>query len=73
MIKQGRGGRIIGASLSGKQGEHVVVRELEPITRAVLTGSTNISVYCRIKFTMRGFTRAAGMYVFLDFGYARYL
>jgi NAD(P)-dependent dehydrogenase (short-subunit alcohol dehydrogenase family) len=63
MIKQGRGGRIIGASLSGKQGEHAVARELE-LTRAVLTGSTNISVYCRIKFTIRGFTRAAGMYVF---------
>ena len=75
MIKQGRGGRIIGASLlSGKQGEHTITRELE-LTGAALIGSTNISVYCRIKFAIRGFTRAAGMYVFfpIDISYARCL
>jgi NAD(P)-dependent dehydrogenase (short-subunit alcohol dehydrogenase family) len=66
MIRQGRGGRIIGASsLSGKQGERLITSEL-PLTGAMLIGSINASVYCRTKFAIRGITRAAGMSVFSE-------
>jgi NAD(P)-dependent dehydrogenase (short-subunit alcohol dehydrogenase family) len=66
MIKQGRGGRIIGASsLCGKQCKDViesVTRDLHP-TKFALLGSTNISLYCRTKFAIRGITKAAGISV----------
>lgn len=62
MIKQGRGGRIIGASsLSKETGEHMMTREVERTAAAIL-GSTNVSVYCKTKFAIRAFTHAAGMF-----------
>ena len=67
MIKQGRGGRIIGASsVAGKQGK----REraglvLFPIT-IVHAGEPFLGAYSSSKFAVRGLTQVVGMFLNCD-------
>lgn len=63
MIKQGRGGRIIGASsMGGKQGLLVSIDALTLLT--LLLGQPGLSSYCASKFAIRGLTQSAA----LEFG-----
>jgi hypothetical protein len=60
MIKQGRGGRIIGATSSaGKQGNYSAGFQLTRATHLVI-GIANLGHYSASKFAVRGLTQAAG-------------
>ena len=67
MVKQGRGGRIIGASsAAGREGkrffkvETFVVRR--PILTTNMTGLPMLTAYSASKFAIRGLTQAAGKF-----------
>ena len=65
MIKQGRGGRIIGAaSVASKQGA-LCVRAFTILCQLIFhvcEGNSNISCYAASKFALRGLTQSAGEY-----------
>jgi NAD(P)-dependent dehydrogenase (short-subunit alcohol dehydrogenase family) len=62
MIKQGRGGRIIGSSsLVGKQGEYNSwIPPFSVSHRTMNPGMANQAAYSSSKFAVRGLTQAAG-------------
>lgn len=60
MIKQGRGGRIIGASSqAGKHGEHFMYIHTQ-IHEQPNSGFDSLTVYSATKFTVRSLTQSAG-------------
>lgn len=67
MIKQGRGGRIIGAcSQAGKHGEHFMYIHTQ-IHEQPNSGFDSLTVYSATKFTVRSLTQSAGKWMFPSF------
>jgi NAD(P)-dependent dehydrogenase (short-subunit alcohol dehydrogenase family) len=63
MVKQGRGGRIIGASsLCGKLGQSIATYHnlLTCLTAVDLSGTPGTAAYSASKFAVRGLTQSAG-------------
>lgn len=64
MVRQGKGGRIIGASsTAGKQGD---IPPNPPdcqrhSLRTTISGLSNMATYCTTKFAVRGLTQSLGM------------
>jgi len=63
MIRQGRGGRIIGASsLAGKRGSHSLIIDKHLVKRnCVWIGQGMLAAYSASKFAIRGLTQATGV------------
>ena len=64
MIKQGKGGRIVGASsVAGKQGDwaHFTIQVKHYLTSLIVNaGWKNVGAYSASKFAVRGLTQSAG-------------
>ncbi len=65
MIKQGKGGRIVGASsVAGKQGDwaYFTLQVKYCLTSLIYAGWKNVGGYSASKFAVRGLTQSAGPY-----------
>lgn len=65
MVKQGHGGRIVGASsVMGKKGTYTLHRVIYIFANELAVGRDMVATYSASKFAVRGLTQSAGQYGF---------